>query len=241
MCVAASTLSLEKEAALGRQMASELRRHTTSIEDTGIRENVDRLGQKLAREMPDAKFPFEFAVVADDPCPTTLEPASLPAGYVFVPASLLLAVHTEAELAGMLAHAMEHIALRHATRQATAARIAQAGVIPLILVGGSAGACSEHMAVPVGFLATQRTNELEADNFAVQAMARAGFDPNALVDYTQRVQPRQTGRFSPLPDRDERLDAMKVIIGRLQASSYKEASSEFAAVQEKAASYIQRG
>jgi len=69
------------------------------------------------------------------------------------------------------------------------------------------------MAVPVGFLSTQRTNELEADYFAVQAMARAGFDPNALVDYTQRVQLRQAERFSPLPNRAERLNAMRRIMG----------------------------
>ncbi|HWF10806.1 MAG TPA: M48 family metalloprotease [Bryobacteraceae bacterium] len=230
--------SLQKEAALGSQMASELRRRTTSIEDSGIREYVDRLGQRLAMEMPDAKFSFQFTVIADDPCPTTHEPASLPGGYVFVPAPLLVAAHSEAEFAGMMAHAMEHIAVRQATRLATLGRVASTGNIPLIFIGSWAGACSEHGAVPAGFLATQRTNELEADGLAVQAMARAGFDPKALVDYIERVQPPQTERSSALPSRDERVAAMDLIIGRQPALDYEEATGEFVAVQEKTAPYI---
>jgi predicted Zn-dependent protease len=188
--------------------------------------------------MPAAKFSFQFAVTADDPCPTTHEPASLPGGYVFVPAPLLVAAHSEAELAGMLAHAMEHIAVRQATRQATLDRVASPGNIPIIFAGGWAGTCSGTSAVPVGFLTTQRTNELEADGLAVRAMARARFDPKALVDYTERVQPSQTERFSSLPPRDERVAAMDLIIGRLPAVDYEETTSEFVAVQEKTAQYI---
>jgi hypothetical protein len=57
-------------------------------------------------------FLFTFILFADDTCEITHEPASLPGGYVFVPASLFVATHNEAEFAGMLAHAMEHVAER---------------------------------------------------------------------------------------------------------------------------------
>jgi beta-barrel assembly-enhancing protease len=235
-----NSYSLAAEAALGRQMASELRRRTTAVEDSSIEAYVNRLGSKLAMEMPAARFSFQFNVVADDPCEITHEPASLPGGYVFVPASLLVATHNEAEFAGMLAHAMEHVAVRQATRQATSGQVANSGTIPLIFMGSWAGSCSGQTLVPVGFLATQRNNELEVDGLAVHAMAGAGFDPTALVSYIKRVQPPQRGRFSPLPTLDERVTAMNSIIEQLPPSDYEETSSEFVAIREKAIPYTKR-
>jgi predicted Zn-dependent protease len=187
-------------------------------------------------EMPAASFPFKFILVADDTCEITHEPASLPGGHVFAPASLFVATHNEAEFAGMLAHAMEHVAERQATRQATRERIANPGVIPLIFVGDWAGSCSGLMALPVRLLVTQRNNELEADGLAVHAMAGAGFDPTALVSYVKRVQPPETERFSFLQAVVERVTAMDSIVERLPSSDYEETTSEFVANREKAIS-----
>jgi predicted Zn-dependent protease len=232
--------SVEKEAALGAQMASDVRRRTSTIEDPSVQEYVNRLGRRLAVEMPDAKFPFTFSVIVDDPCPGTHEPGSLPGGYIFVPAALFIEAHGEAEFAGVLAHSMEHVAERHATRQASVGRIANSGTIPLIFLGGWSGNCSEGLAMPSGFLTNHRNNELEADSLAVKAMAHAGFDPTALVSYVQRVQSPFTKPLSLEPTRDERVSAMNLMIEQLPALKYEVTRSEFVDIQERITPSIKR-
>jgi predicted Zn-dependent protease len=207
--------SLEKEAALGKQLAADFRRRTIPIDSPIVQNYLDRVGQKIAAYMPDARFPFTFSVIADKPCGIH-ELTALPGGYIFVPVSLFIAAQQEDEFAGILAHAMEHVAQRHGTRQATGGTTA---TTPLILIGDRGGGCSEGLHVPAAFLASQRRAELEADVFAVQALARAGFDPNALVRYVERVQLQPTGptskAYSPIPDRDERIAALLATIQKL--------------------------
>lgn len=228
--------SLEKEAALGKQLAAEVRQRTTPIQNPAVQDYVDRLGQRLAA-YTDTKVPFTFSVIAEDPCFTVHEPAALPGGYVFVPTALFLAAQDEAEFAGMLAHAMAHIAARHGTRMATRSQISGTATIPLVFVGGWAGSCTGGATIPVGYLKFQRGFEQEADALALQTMARAGFDPNALVRYIERVQPPpSTTRpvvFSTIPPRDQRIAAMTSTVEGLSVTNYPApAGGEFAAAQE---------
>ena len=169
---AVNTYSLEKEAVLGDQIAAEVHRHTTTIDNSRIAGYVNRLGRKISVQMPEAKFPFTFGVVGDDPCPATHEPVAVPGGYIFVPAPLFIEAHDEAEFASMLTHSMEHVAQRHATREATRGQIANRASIPLIFTGS--GACPEAISLPVGFLAMHRNDELEADALAVLTIAKWG-------------------------------------------------------------------
>jgi predicted Zn-dependent protease len=166
--------------------------------------------------------------------PQIHEPAALPGGYVFVPAALFLAAQDEAEFAGMLAHAMQHVSRRHGMQQGRATDNANR---PVVYMGGWSGGCAETPAVPRGSLTLQRSNELEADFLAVQTMAHAGFDPMALVRYIERVQGRPDGTVSqadsPLPDRDQRLTTMRSAIEKLPAVEYAAAAGEFAAVQQE--------
>ena len=211
----ANRYSLEKEAALGRQLAAEFRRRTTQVENPIVQAYLDRLGRNLAAQMPEVRFPFAFGAVADDACPTTHEPAALPGGYVFVPTGLFLVAQDEAELAGMLAHAMEHITQRvdNSTR--------------LIFISGFSGTCSEGQAIPLGLITSQKGRELEADSLAVRTMARAGFDPSALARYIQRVQARSA-------DRDTRLATLLSAIEKLPSVEYAAAPpDEFAAAQQE--------
>ncbi len=222
--------SLEKEAALGKQMAAEFRRRTIPVDSPIVQNYLDRVGQKIAASIPDARFPFTFSVIADEPC-RIHEPTALPGGYVFVPVGLFVAAQQEDEFAGMLAHAMEHIAQRHGTRLATRGTN---GTIPLIFMG-----CPGGLTVPVGFLASQRSAELEADVLAVPALARAGFDPNGLVRYVERVQVQPTRptskAYSPIPDRDERMMALSATIQKLPKVDYAVApTDEFATARHEA-------
>ncbi|MFN0172497.1 MAG: M48 family metalloprotease [Bryobacteraceae bacterium] len=232
-----NSCSLEEEAALGKQVAAHFRQRTKPIDSPNVQNYLERLGKRIAAQMPHARLPFTFSVIADDPCITTHEPAALLGGYVFVPAALFAAAQDEAEFAGMLAHAMGHIAQRHGTGQATRGTIINYGCIPLIFMGGWTGRSVGHSA-PLGLVAIERSAELEADLLAVQTMARAGFDPKALVRYVERVQVRPPGTtskaYSPLPDRDQRISALLAAIEELPTVDYAAAaSSEFAAAQQE--------
>ena len=113
----ANLYSLEKERALGQQLAKEIRQTTTALNSPRVQDYVDRLGQQIAARMQGTRFDYTFTVIADDTSRPTHEPIALPGGAVFIPAALFFAVNDEAEFAGMLAHAMEHVALRHGTRR----------------------------------------------------------------------------------------------------------------------------
>jgi predicted Zn-dependent protease len=234
-----SVYSPEKEAAIGTQMASELRQHTTVIDSSSVTGYISRIGRRISAQMPKPAPAFVFSAIADDPCPATHEPGSLPGGYVFVPAALIVGADDEAEFAGMLAHSMEHIAQHHATRQAASGQLANYGSIPLVFLGSWSG-CPGALAVPMQFWASQRHNEMEADALAVEATARAGFDPQGLGRYIGRVQPeRQTkvsSIFSALPGRPERLAALVSLAKQQPALDYQVTSAEFVAVQREVAS-----
>jgi predicted Zn-dependent protease len=227
--------SVEKEAALGRQLAARFRERTTPVDSPAVQSYIDRLGQRIAAQVPDARFAFRFSVIADDHCPAIHEPVALPGGSVFVPAALVIAAQDEAELAGMLAHAIHHIHQRHA-----ATTVNQAGV-PLIYVGSWAGTCAE-LLMPRGLLPRRRSYELEADALGVQTMARAGYDPMALVRYIERVhlQPGPATRSSALPDREERLAALRSVIETLRPAGYAAPTGELAAVQEELRRLMER-
>lgn len=220
MYACASTLALfaaallaaqapDKEAAPGRQMAAEILRHSTPIHNPAVDRYLTRLGRQLSAQLPDAKLDFTFTVIADDPCPSTHEPAALPGGFIIVPAALFLAADDEAEFAAMLAHSMEHAAQHHGTR----------------------GGCADPALVPVNRRASVRNDELEANALAIPLLASAGFDPSALARYIARIQPQSSTPSAVLPSRDERLAAMQPIIRRFPLADSQVSSSEFIAIQ----------
>jgi beta-barrel assembly-enhancing protease len=221
--------SLEKEAALGRQLAQEAEKHTTAIHNTPIDDYLKRLGARIAAQIPDPKFSFTFHVIADDMCGPLHEPASLPGGYIIVPLALFVEANDEAEFAGMLAHAMEHVALRHGTRIAGQGQIGNR-TIPLIYVGGWNGRCADDTLVPAAFRETERNYELEADAEAVQAIAEAGFDPSALTRYL--VRRLKTGA--------PRVVALEALSHGLPGPDSEVTSSEFVTVQREARAIFSR-
>jgi predicted Zn-dependent protease len=150
---------------------------------------------------------------------------ALSGGYVFVSTSLLTAAENEVEFAGMLAHAMAHVANRDGTRMATQSQLINYGSIPLIFMGGwsggSTGAGDSHAAIPLGFLKTQRSFELHADREAVRAMAATAYDPKALVRYLSRMPPPDSVLFSSLPPREERLASLEAAIRQLPLPEFE--------------------
>src|ERR1051326_7844093 len=112
--------SLEKEIALGRGLANEVERSAKVIDDPVISEYVNRVGQNLGRNS-DAKVPFTIKVIDTE----DVNAFALPGGFFFVDSGVILKPDTEAELAGVMAHEIAHVAARHGTRQATRAELAQ--------------------------------------------------------------------------------------------------------------------
>ncbi len=109
--------SIEKEMALGKQLAEEVERQSRVVDDPVVSEYVNRLGQNLVRNS-DAKVPFTIKVLDSD----EVNAFALPGGYLFVNTGLIERTESEAQLAGVLAHEIAHVAARHGTRQATRGR-----------------------------------------------------------------------------------------------------------------------
>jgi predicted Zn-dependent protease len=178
--------SIEKEIALGKQMALEVEREGRLIYDERITEYISRLGQNLVRNS-DAKVPFTIKVLDSD----EVNAFALPGGFMFVNTGLILKAENEAELAGVLSHEIAHVAARHGTKQATRAELINYASIPLIFMGGWAGYAirqAASLAVPMGFLQFSRSMETEADRLGLEYVYKGGYDPVAFVDFFEKIE-----------------------------------------------------
>lgn len=230
--------SIQREIALGKQLATQVAQSAHIVTDPVISEYVNRLAQNLARNS-DAKFPLTTQVIQDP----SINALSLPGGFFFVNTGLILAADTEAELAGGMAHEIAHIAARHATRTATRGEIAQLATIPLIFMGGWPGYGATQAAkvlIPIQFLQFSRAFESEADMLGLEYLYKTGYDPEAMIDMFEKIQAIQTkqpGRvakvFSTHPATGDRIvQAQKNIQELLKAQpQYVISTSEFALVK----------
>lgn len=208
----ANFYSLEKEIALGKQLAQEVEHQAKIIDDPIIAEYVNRVGQNIVRNS-DAKVPFTIKVVEDE----SVNAFALPGGFFFVNTGLILKADNEAELAGVMAHEIAHVAARHGTRQATKAELANYMTIPLIFMGGWAGYGIRQAAgllVPMSLLKFSRGYESEADMLGLQYMYKTGYDPAAFVDFFEKIQSLEKKKrgsvselFSSHPMTDDRIQA----------------------------------
>jgi predicted Zn-dependent protease len=235
--------SFEKEQALGAQLAAEYRRQARMLDSPALKAYLAELGQRLAAQAPPTGFTYTFQL-ADDDQTWIHEAAAFPGGPIFVPAGLILAAADEDELAAMLAHAIGHIATRQETRQQTRGQIVNYATIPLIQMGGWNGSTIRQgaNAVPTGFLAFQRKNELESDQVALRILSTAGYDPQALVRYIERVQPADPPLRNPMasyPDKDQRLAALQTAIGQRPPAAYS-AHPGLDAIQQEVAKLFPR-
>ncbi len=204
--------SLEKEIALGKQLAQEVERQAKIIDDPVIAEYVNRVGQNLVRNS-DAKVPFTIKVLDSE----EVNAFALPGGFFFVNSGLILKADTEAELAGVMAHEIAHVAARHGTRQATRGELINIASIPLIFMGGWTGYAIRQgagLAIPLGFLTFTRGMEREADFLGLQYLYKSGYDPTSFVDFFEKIQSlekRKPGSiakvFSTHPMTDDRIKA----------------------------------
>ena len=226
--------SLEKEIALGKQLAQEVERQAKIIDDPIIAEYVNRVGQNLVRNS-DAKVPFTIKVLDSE----EVNAFALPGGFFFVNSGLILKADTEAELAGVMAHEIAHVAARHGTRQATRGELINIGTIPLIFMGGWTGYIIRQgagLAIPMGFLTFTRTFEKEADYLGLQYLYKSGYDPTAFVDFFEKIQTLEKKKpgtmakvFSTHPMTDDRIKTAQTEIDKILVAKpeYVVNTSEF--------------
>jgi predicted Zn-dependent protease len=226
--------SIEKEIAIGKQMAQEVERQAKIVDDPIIAEYVNRVGQNLVRNS-DAKVPFTIKVIdAED-----INAFALPGGFFFVNTGVITAADNEAELAGVMAHEIAHVAARHGMKQQTKADLVRYASIPaMILSGGWTGYLvyqGAQLAIPMGFLTFSRADEAQADDLGLQYMYKTGYDPNAFVDFFEKVQSQEKRKpgsmakvFSSHPPTVERIKAAQKHMANLPPrAEYVVSTSEF--------------
>ncbi|HEY3823059.1 MAG TPA: M48 family metallopeptidase [Bryobacteraceae bacterium] len=230
--------SIEKEIALGKQMAQEVERQAKIVDDPIVAEYVNRIGQNLVRNS-DAKVPFIIKVIDDE----SINAFALPGGFFFVNTGVMLNADNEAEMAGVMAHEIAHVAARHGTRQATRGDMVNYGTIPLIFLGGWAGYGIRQgvsLAIPMGFLKFSRGFEAEADMLGLEYMYKAGYDPTCFVDFFEKVQSLEKKKpgtmskiFSDHPPTGDRITKSQETIQKYlkQKPEYVISTSEFVDVK----------
>jgi predicted Zn-dependent protease len=234
--------SLEKEMALGKQLAQEVQRQAKLVEDPLISEYINRIGQNLVRNS-DAKVPFTFQVIEGD-SPNAF---ALPGGYVFVYTALIKIADEEDELAAAMAHEIAHVAARHMTKQATKSQIVNLAGVPVgvILGGGIGGAVvrqGANFGIPAVFMRFTRQDESEADYLGVQYLYAAGYDPNGAISIFEKLESLEKKRpgtvariFSTHPMDAARIRKTEEEIGRILPAKdeYVVNTSEYMAIRQR--------
>jgi predicted Zn-dependent protease len=178
--------SVEKQVAMGRSYAQQVESQVKMVSDPVVTEYINRIGQNLVRNS-DAQVPFTIKVIDSD----VVNAMALPGGFFYVNSGLILAADEEAEVAGVMAHEIAHVAACHAAREMSRANLMQMASIPLIFVGGGIGYAGYEAAGiggMLGILKFSRGFEAEADYFGIEYMYRAGYDPSAFVSFFEKVQ-----------------------------------------------------
>jgi predicted Zn-dependent protease len=239
--------SVEGEIRMGKQYAQQVESSSKMVADPVITEYVNRVGQNLVRNS-DSQVPFTIKVIDSD----EINAFALPGGYFYVNSGLILAADDEAELAGVMAHEIAHVAARHATRQMTRSQWANIGTIPLIFMGGGLGYAIRGAAgigLPMTFLTFQRGFEAEADYLGLQYMYKTGYDPQAFVSFFEKIQAQEKKKpgtlakaFATHPQTPDRITKSQEEIEKILPArpQYLVTSSEFDEVKARLASLENR-
>jgi beta-barrel assembly-enhancing protease len=238
---------VEKQIAMGKTYAQQVESTVKLIQDPVVTEYVNRVGQNLVRNS-DAQVPFTIKVIDSD----DINAFALPGGFFFVNSGLILAADEEAELAGVMAHEIAHVAACHAARENTRGNLMNMASIPLIFVGGAigyAGYEAAGLALPMTFLHFSRGFEAEADYLGLQYMYKSGYDPQAFISFFEKVQAQEKKKpgtlakaFSTHPQTPDRIaksqeEIARILPARLQyvvsTSEFDDVKSRLAAIENR--------
>jgi len=216
--------SPEQDVEMGREVAAQADRQLQIINDRQTAAYINALGKQLAAKAPGERFPYQFKVVNDK----AINAFALPGGFIYIHRGTIEAARNEAQLASVVAHEIAHVALRHGTNQVSKAYVTQA---PLQILGGLIGAESVGGVLAqlgISFAASSillnysRDAERQADLMGAQILYDSGYDPNAMIQFFERIQAESRGRavefFSSHPNPENRIIKVKEEIERLGGS-----------------------
>lgn len=229
-----NSYSIEQEVDYGRKAVPVIQKELPLLPiDHPVSKYISALGQRLAAKAPGYKFPYTFRVVNQK----EINAFALPGGPIYINTGTIAAAN-EAELAGVMGHEISHVVMRHSTRQAS--RQTKASIPLAILsgvlgasVGGWAGSLAQ-MGISVGagsvFTKYSRDAETEADMVGAQIIYDAGYDPQAMVTFFQKLKAQQGGKSGPSflashPDPGNRAQNVASILSRFPAQQYQSGNS----------------
>jgi beta-barrel assembly-enhancing protease len=211
----------QQDIQLGREAASQVRQHYYAVQNTSLQEYLKKMGERLAAtaEASGSGFPFTFTLLNEK----SVNAFALPGGPMFVFTGLVTSADNEAQLAGVMAHEMSHVILRHGTNQASKANLLR---IPAILAATIAGNGSllgqlAQLGIGLGFnsvlLKFSRTDETQADALGSRLMSEAGYNPMEMARFFEKLS--QGGARVPqfLSDHPNPGNRQKAIEGEIRA------------------------
>jgi Zn-dependent protease with chaperone function len=231
--------SKEQDIQLGKEGAAEIEKQVNLVDNREVNDYIQSVGRKLAAAPEADSYPYSFKVVFDE----SINAFALPGGPTYVHTGLILAAENEAQLAGVLAHEISHVALRHGTNQASKANLIGLGaMLGGGLIGG--GSLSGQLAqLGIGFgansvlLKFSRSAERDADVLGVHIMAHAGYNPIEMARFFEKLE-AETGRrsgvaefFSSHPNPGNRMKRVEEEIRYLPRRSYITDTGQLARVQ----------
>lgn len=240
--------TLETQVKMGQQFAQQVEQSSHLITDPVVNEYVNRLGQNLSRNS-DTHLPFTIKIL-DIEEPNAF---ALPGGYMFVNAGTILLADDESELAGVMAHEIGHVAACHAARESTRGTMAGIAMIPVvILTGGLAGLGVNEAAsygIPAVFSKFGRNFEAQADYLGVQYAYKAGYDPNGMINFFEKLQALEKRRpgfrmklYGDHPQTPDRIAKSQQEIGTILPAreQYVVSSSDFEQAKKRLALVMKR-
>lgn len=182
--------SKEQDIQLGQEAARAVLRQVEVVQNQQLQRYIDQVGGRLAKQPEAGNYPYEFTLINDP----SINAFALPGGPIFVNSGLIAAADNEAQLAGVLAHEISHVALRHATSQASKANLLQfpaalaAAMIGQGGVGGQLGQLGLGFGLNVLLLRYSRDAEREADALGARLMANAGYNPIEMARFFEKLE-----------------------------------------------------
>lgn len=231
--------SREKEIEIGRQLSLQVEQQAKLVDDPMITEYINRVGQNIVLNS-DAKIPFTIRVIDSD----EVNAFALPGGYFYVNKGLIVAAENEAELAGVMAHEVAHVAARHAMENAGKGQLLNYGLIAgIIFSGGITSAILQNTAglgQALAFFNFSRGAEREADMLGVQYLYAAGYDPQGMATMFEKLASRNKKKpgtlsklFSSHPQSIDRRDASLALVAKFpEKEEYVISTSEFQRIRE---------
>ncbi len=227
--------SKQQDVQLGQEAAAQVRKQYQVVDNPQLQSYIRRIGESLAAtpEAANSGFQFSFTLLNEK----QVNAFALPGGPTFVFSALIQSADNEAQLAGVLAHEISHVILRHGTNQASKANLLE---IPAALAGAVMGQGTVSQLVQLGlgaglngvFLHYSREDESQADNMGARIMSEAGYNPLELAHFFEKLQaqggPGVPQFLSDHPSPGNRVKAIDTEIRTLPQRAYNTDTGMFA-------------